>query len=37
MAGQSVAFVKKIQPVQEILDDLVGGAEAALARMAGEG
>jgi len=37
MAGQSVAFVKKIQPVREILDDLVGGAEAALARMAGEG
>lgn len=37
MAGQSVAFVKKIQPVQEILDDLVSGAEAALARMAGEG
>ena len=37
MAGQSVAFVKKIQPVREILDDLVTGAEAALARMAGEG
>jgi enoyl-[acyl-carrier protein] reductase II len=37
MAGQSVAFVKKIQPVREILDDLVTGAETALARMAGEG
>jgi enoyl-[acyl-carrier protein] reductase II len=37
MAGQSVAFVKKIQPVREILDDLVSGAEAALARMTGEG
>jgi len=37
MAGQSVAFVKKIQPVREILDDLVAGAESALARMAGEG
>jgi enoyl-[acyl-carrier protein] reductase II len=37
MAGQSVAFVKKIQPVREILDDLVAGAEASLARMAGEG
>ncbi len=37
MAGQSVAFVKKIQPVREILDDLVTGAEAALAHMAGEG
>jgi len=29
--------VKKTQPVREILDDLVTGAEAALARMAGEG
>ena len=37
MAGQSVAFVKKIQPVREILDELVAGAEAALSRMAGEG
>ena len=37
MAGQSVAFVKKIEPVRGILDDLVTGAEAALARMAGEG
>lgn len=31
MAGQSVAFVKKVQPVQEIIDELVAGAEAALA------
>jgi len=37
MAGQSVAFVKKVQPVREILEELVTGAEAALARMAGEG
>ena len=37
MAGQSVAFVKKVQPVREILEELVAGAEAALARMAGEG
>lgn len=37
MAGQSVAFVKKIQPVREILDELVAGAEGALARIAGEG
>jgi enoyl-[acyl-carrier protein] reductase II len=37
MAGQSVAFVKKIQPVREILEELVAGAEAALARGAGEG
>lgn len=36
MAGQSVAFVKKIQPVREILDELIAGAETALARMAGE-
>src|SRR5512145_1423690 len=36
MAGQSVAFVKKIQPVREILEELVAAAEAALARMAGE-
>ncbi|MGE5246955.1 MAG: NAD(P)H-dependent flavin oxidoreductase [Verrucomicrobiota bacterium] len=34
MAGQSVAFVKKIQPVREILAELVTGAEAALARRA---
>ena len=32
-----MAFVKKIQPVREILDDLVAGAEAALARRTGEG
>jgi enoyl-[acyl-carrier protein] reductase II len=37
MAGQSVAFVKKVQPVREIIEELVAGAEAALARMAGEG
>lgn len=37
MAGQSVAFVKKIQPVREILEELVAGAETALARIAGEG
>jgi enoyl-[acyl-carrier protein] reductase II len=37
MAGQSVAFVKKIQPVREILEELVAGAETALARRAGEG
>ncbi len=36
MAGQSAAFVKKIQPVREILAELVAGAENALARMAGE-
>ena len=37
MAGQSVAFVKKVQPVREILEELVAGAENALARIAGEG
>jgi enoyl-[acyl-carrier protein] reductase II len=37
MAGQSVAFVKKIQPVREIIEELVAGAENALARIAGEG
>jgi enoyl-[acyl-carrier protein] reductase II len=36
MAGQSVAFVRKVQPVREILDELVAGAESALARSAGE-
>lgn len=36
MAGQSVAFVKKIQPVREILEELVAAAEAALARRAEE-
>ncbi|MEW6719637.1 MAG: nitronate monooxygenase [Thermodesulfobacteriota bacterium] len=36
MAGQSVAFVRKIQPVREIIDELVAGAECALARLAGE-
>jgi enoyl-[acyl-carrier protein] reductase II len=34
MAGQSVAFVRKIQPVAEIVDELVTGAEAALAKTA---
>ncbi len=37
MAGQSVAFVKKIQPVREIIEELVAGAERRLALMAGEG
>ena len=37
MAGQSVAFVKKVQPVREIIEELVAGAENALARIAGEG
>jgi len=37
MAGQSVAFVRKVQPVREILEELVAGAETALARKAGEG
>jgi enoyl-[acyl-carrier protein] reductase II len=37
MAGQSVAFVKKVQPVRDILEELVTGAEAALSRLAGEG
>ena len=34
MAGQSVAFVKRVQPVAEIVDELVAGAEAALAKTA---
>jgi enoyl-[acyl-carrier protein] reductase II len=34
MAGQSVAFVKKVQPVREILSELVDGAERELSRMA---
>ncbi len=34
MAGQSVAFVKKIQPVREILDELVTAAERKLGDMA---
>jgi enoyl-[acyl-carrier protein] reductase II len=37
MAGQSVAFVKKIQPVREILEELVASAESALARHVGVG
>jgi enoyl-[acyl-carrier protein] reductase II len=36
MAGQSVAFVRKIQPVREIIEDLVGGAERALSAMAND-
>lgn len=36
MAGQSVAFVKKVQPVREIIEELVAGAEGALARRTGE-
>lgn len=36
MAGQSVAFVKKIQPVREIIEELVEGAERRLAAMAGD-
>src|SRR5512143_422489 len=37
MAGQSVAFARKIQPVAEIIDDLVAGAERKLAEMAAAG
>ena len=37
MAGQSVAFARKIQPVAEIIDDLVAGAERKLAEMAATG
>jgi len=33
MAGQSVAFVKKIQPVQEIIRELIEGAENKLASL----
>lgn len=36
MAGQSVAFVKRIQPVREIIEELVEGAERKLAAMAGD-
>ncbi len=36
MAGQSVAFVKKIQPVREIIEDLVVAAERKLAGMAND-
>jgi enoyl-[acyl-carrier protein] reductase II len=32
MAGQSVGFVQRIQPMQEIIDELVAQAEAFLAR-----
>jgi enoyl-[acyl-carrier protein] reductase II len=34
MAGQSVAFVKKVQPVREIIEDLVSAAERKLAELA---
>ncbi|MBI5418913.1 MAG: nitronate monooxygenase [Deltaproteobacteria bacterium] len=34
MAGQSVAFVKKVQPVREIIEELVTGAERKLEEMA---
>ena len=37
MAGQSVAFAKKIQPVTEIIEELVEGAERRLAGMAALG
>jgi hypothetical protein len=37
MAGQSVAFVKKIQPVREIIEDLVAAAERKLAELANGG
>ena len=33
MAGQSVAFAKKIQPVAEIIEELVAGAERKLEEM----
>ncbi|GAB4372196.1 MAG: nitronate monooxygenase [Deltaproteobacteria bacterium] len=36
MAGQSVAFAKRIQPVADILEELVTAAERKLAEMAGE-
>lgn len=36
MAGQSVAFAKRIEPVAAIIEDLVRGAERKLAEMAGE-
>ncbi len=36
MAGQSVAFVRKIQPVREIIEELVVGAERTLAEMASD-
>ncbi|PWB64890.1 MAG: 2-nitropropane dioxygenase [Deltaproteobacteria bacterium] len=37
MAGQSVAFVRKIQPVREIIEDLVSAAERKLAELSGGG
>lgn len=35
MAGQSVGFVKSVQPVAEIIAELIGQAEAALTRTSG--
>ncbi len=37
MAGQSVAFARKIQPVAEIIEELLTGAERQLAAMAATG
>jgi len=37
MAGQSVAFVKKIQPVREIIEELVTAAERKMAELANGG
>lgn len=37
MAGQSVAFARRIEPVAAIIDDLVTGAERKLAEMAATG
>ncbi len=37
MAGQSVAFARKIQPVAEIINELLAGAERQLAAMAATG
>jgi enoyl-[acyl-carrier protein] reductase II len=37
MAGQSVAFVRKIQPVRDIIEDLVLAAERKLAELSGGG
>ncbi len=37
MAGQSVAFARKIEPVAAIIDDLLAGAERKLAAMAATG
>jgi hypothetical protein len=37
MAGQSVGLVKAVRPAAEILAELVGQAEATLARLEGSG